>query len=173
MKSLECVDFGCDGRTVAGSCPTFWMCLVMLGNHVAYLSMVLVIVAYLVSIGLIVSAGHASPETMTLCASITTMVGGVLYVIRQRIDRIEDKKAVKEVAEVAVASAGALEKKVEAVAVDVKAAKVASNVAVKQNIDILDVAAEIRTNVNGGKDKAVADAFQAGLEKGQEDSKNG
>ncbi len=195
MKPLECIDFNCPGKDAIGRCSTFWLCLVRLADHLAYLSMVVLGCFFFLAVGLIVHANHTDPASMTLVSTLTGIFGGILYAIRQRIDRVEDKKQVREVAEkletktedirfaletkteeaknIVSDKIAAIDQKLDPIKTDVKAAVVAAKVGVQQNVVLLAATKEITTNVNGGKEKEKQEAYQQGREdqKAEHDSK--
>lgn len=170
MKPLECVDFSCPGTNGDGRCSVFWMCLTRLADHLAYLALVFLGGCFFVGVGMIVYAGHAEPAVMTLVTTMTGIFGGIAYTIRQRLDRIEDKKDLKKVAETTAETKVAVETKLEQVAQklepisqDVKAAVVAGKVGVQQNVKLLSVTAVIAKDVNGGKEQEKREAYEKGV----------
>lgn len=176
MKPLECVDFNCDGRDQKGRCQMFWTCLVRLADHLAYLAMVFLGGCFFIGVGLVVNAGHAEPAVMTLVTTLTGIFGGIIYTIRQRLDRVEDKRAMQQVADRVEAKdkkIDAIEQKLDPITSDVKAARVASKVAVQQNVDLDIALGQIAKNVNGGKEKAEREAYEKGRadEVAKQDSK--
>lgn len=169
MKPLECADLGCASNGV-GKCAVFWICLIRVGLwcqiFAAKIAIVVIFLAAVVGCCVVVVGGHGSAEAVTQAGVLLSMAFTACGMVYGAANR----RAIEEVKEKA-AKVEEIDHKLDTVKADAKAAAVAGKVSVQQNEKLIEASAQIATNVNGGKDKAVEEAYKRGLEEGQKGSK--
>ncbi len=142
MQPLTCVSFGCKATPEEPKCTVWWVCLVRLGRVFAPLMVTTIYVGAVVGLTVIVIGDHGAGQAAILCGVFLTFAMQALSYVTRAFEHEENKKAIAEVREVAATS-------------------------VKQN-DVLDEKLQkIATDVNGGKEQAKAEAYQKGVQDGE------
>lgn len=164
MKPLECIDLGCSGEG-NGRCKVFWVCLIRIGWWIRSLALPLIITAVflmtVVGVCVLAIGGHGSPESMTTCGVLVSIAFTACTAIYSAYSKMA-VDTVKEKVEAKNSKIDGIDKKLDPIGVDVKAARVAAKVGVQQNIGLDATLSKIQTDVNGGKEKEKREAYEQG-----------
>lgn len=183
-QTLNCkTSFGCDGDQQSHKCSIFKVCVVLLAAHLGIVAMALVGMFHAAIIGLVIVFARGSESAVAVCLGLTTSAGIIISIIRNQYvqDRIEkkaDKAAIKAEEtsgkmDTVVQSQAEVSKKQDELLPVAKAAVVVSRLGVKQNLEIIAQAKEIKTKVNGGLEAAKTEAYERGRADEREGSNPG